>query len=100
MALEQCKRNRISFRTAACIIRMQMVSTVVIREQLRRVTRIAYNRIEIHHAIEFSAAQNPGVDLLPHPFFLRSVESDRRPWRPQIQQRVFERWVRCADDSN
>src|SRR4029077_21287587 len=100
MALEQCDRNRISLRTTACIIGMQMVSTVVIREQLRRVIRIAYNRIEIHHAIEFLAAENPGVDLLSHPFFLRSIESDRRPRRPQIQKRVFERWVSRADDSN
>src|SRR5438445_309099 len=100
MASEQCKRNRISLGAAACIVGMQMVSTVVIREQLRRVTRIADNRIEIHHAVEFFAAQNPGVDLLSHPFFRRSVESDRRPWRPQIQKRVFERGVRRADDSN
>jgi hypothetical protein len=70
---------------------MQMVSTVVSREQLRRMSRIAYNRIEINHAVEFFAAENPGVDLLSHPFFLRSVESDRRPRRPQIQKRVFER---------
>src|SRR5258707_14980121 len=100
MALEQCERNRIPLGAAACIVGMQMVSTVVIREQLRRVTRIAYNRIEIHHAVEFFAAENPGVDLLSHPFFLRSVESDPRPRRPQIQKRVFERWVRRADDSN
>src|SRR5436305_9363843 len=100
VACEQCERNRISFRTAACIIRMQMVSTVVIREQLRRVTRIAYNRIEIHNTVEFFAAENPDVDLLSHPFFLRSVESDWRPRRPQIQKRVFEWWIRCADDSN
>jgi hypothetical protein len=70
---------------------MQMVSTVVSREQLRRMSRIAYNRIEINHAVEFFAAENPGVDLLSHPFFLRSVQSDRRPRRPQIQKRVFER---------
>ena len=38
-----------------------MVSTVVIREQLRRVTRIAYNRIEIHHAVEFFAAENQAL---------------------------------------
>jgi hypothetical protein len=68
-----------------------MVSTVVSREQLRRMSRIAYNRIEINHAVEFFAAENPGVDLLSHPFFLRSVQSDRRPRRPQIQKRVFER---------
>jgi hypothetical protein len=54
-------------------------------------SRIAYNRIEINHAVEFFAAENPGVDLLSHPFFLRSVQSDRRPRRPQIQKRVFER---------
>src|SRR5215469_9697063 len=100
MALEQCKRNRLSLGTAACIVGMQMVSTVVCREQLRRVIRIAYNRIEINHAVEFFAAENPGVDLLSHPFFLRSVESDRRPRRPQIQKRVFEWWVGRADDSN
>src|SRR5580693_5796791 len=100
VAVEQCQRNRISLGAAACIVRMQMVSTVVIREQLRRATRIAYNRVEIHHAVEFLAAENPGVDLLSHPFFLRSVESDPRPRRPQIQKRVFERWVRRADDSN
>ena len=77
-----------------------MVSTVVIREQLRRVIRISYNRIEIHHAVEFLAAENPAVDLLSHPFFFRSIESDRRPWEPQIQKRVFEGWVRRPDDSN
>jgi hypothetical protein len=54
-------------------------------------SRIAYNRIEINHAVEFFAAENPGVDLLSHPLFLRSVQSDRRPRRPQIQKRVFER---------
>jgi hypothetical protein len=83
--------NRLSLRAAPCIVGMQMVSTVVSREQLRRMSRIAYNRIEINHAVEFFAAENPGVDLLSHPFFLRSVQSDRRPRRPQIQKRVFER---------
>ena len=39
MALEQCERNPIPLGAAACIVGMQMVSTVVIREQLRRVTR-------------------------------------------------------------
>jgi hypothetical protein len=91
MALERFKRNRLSLRAAPCILGMQMVSTVVNREQLRRMSRIACNRIEINHAVEFFAAENPGVDLLSHPFFLRSEESDRRPRRPQIQKRVFER---------
>src|SRR5580765_6798459 len=100
MALEQSETNRISLGAAACIVGMQMVSTVVIREQLRRVTGIAYNRIKVHHAVEFFAAENPGVDLLSHPFFLQSVESARRSRRPQIQERVFERWVGRADDSN
>src|SRR5215472_11852364 len=82
VALEQCDRKRTSLGSAARIVRMQMVSTVVVREQLRRPTRIAYNRIEIHHAVEFPTADNPGVDLLAHAFFLRGVESDWRPRRP------------------
>ena len=47
IALEQCERNRIPLGAAACIVGMQMVSTVVIREQLRRVTRIAYNSASV-----------------------------------------------------
>src|SRR6476660_7117054 len=79
---------------------MQVVSAVVTREQLRGAARVQQNRVEIDRAVEFTAAKDPGVDLLAHAFFLGSVKSDRRRRRPQIQKRVFEWWVGRTDDSN
>lgn len=54
---------------------MQMVSAVVAGKQLRGVTRIAHSLVEINHSIEFTAAANPGVDLLTNRFLLGKVEA-------------------------
>src|SRR5581483_242897 len=81
MTFEERQRNRISFRTAARIIGMQMVAAVVTRQQLCGVARVPQNGIEIDHPIEFTALENPLVDLPTHAFLFRSVEGDGRARR-------------------
>jgi hypothetical protein len=43
------------------------------------------NRVEIDHTIEFTAADDPGVDLLTHALFLGSVESDRSSFEQVVK---------------
>jgi hypothetical protein len=92
---EQGKGNR-RRRDVTCIIRVQMVSAVVKREESRRVTRIPHNRVEIDHGIEFGAAQHPLTDLLTNHFLsgVKKVDLAR------IEERVLEWRVRRPHNAN
>ena len=76
--LEERKGNRISLRAAARIVRVQMVSAIVARQQLLWMAGVPQNSVKIHHVIEFAAIEDPLVDFLPDAFFFDIEESDRR----------------------
>src|SRR5690242_11442042 len=77
-----------------------MVSTVVDREQSRRMARVSQHFVEIDYSIEFSAAAYPVIDLLTYDFFLGTIKGDWRRRFGKDQERVLERWVRRPNDSN
>src|SRR5215475_8212358 len=75
---------------------MQVVSTVVCGKQLRAMAWVPQNRIEIDHAIEFTTAENPRVNLLTYRFPLGSIKSRHQ----SLESRVFK-WRVCGpNDSN
>jgi len=64
---------------------------------LRPVARVTHGLVEIDHSIEFTAAVDPGVDLLAHALFLGGVKPvvKRAP-----KQGMLEGRNGCADDSD
>lgn len=75
------------------IVDVQMIASVVAWEQSGRVARVADDRIEVDHAIEFMAGTNPGVDFLADLLFFSGRECDRR----LPKQGVLERRDRRHD---
>src|SRR5262249_5773191 len=63
------------------------VSAVVRRQQPRGPARVSQDLVKIDHRIEFTAAADPGIDLLTHELFLRGVEADSG----RAKGRVLER---------
>src|SRR5580693_5047248 len=78
---------------------MQVVSTVVRRQDSRGVARVAHHCVEIDGSIEFFAVEYPGVDLLTHGFFIESKEGDLAELGI-LEKRLLEGWVGCPNDSN
>src|SRR5271156_3383691 len=66
---------------------MQVVSTVVCRKQLLGVVWVSHDRIKIDHAIEFTAATNPVVNLLTYDFPLGSIKSRYQPLEGGVLKR-------------
>ena len=62
--MKQRKRNRIPLGDVSCVIDVQMIPAVVIGQQLCGVSRVVHRFVEIDHAIELTAAADPGVDFL------------------------------------
>ena len=76
---------------------MQMIPAVVSGQQLCGVARVVHPFVEIDHAIEFTAAADPGVDFLTDFFFLGRVKAVKERI---AEDRVLEGWNRCADGSD
>src|SRR5262249_59422084 len=73
-----------------------MISAVVRRQQPRGLARVSQDLVKIDHRIEFTAAADPGIDLLTNEFFLWGVEADSG----RVKGRVLERRVSRPNDSN
>src|SRR5215472_980696 len=97
MIFEQLERNRIPLGDVSRVVDMQMVSAVVGGRELREVARVTHRFVEIDQPIKFTAAVDPGVDLLAHAFFLGRV----KPIVERVtEEGMLERWNGCADDSD
>jgi len=88
--------NGISFCEAAGVVRVQVISAVVGRKQLRGAGGVAQDRVQVHYGIKFVTAKNPSVDLLASCFALGSVEVDGR----LFEKSVFECRIGRADDAD
>lgn len=75
---------------------MQMIATIVGRQYPGWMAQVAYGLIEIDHAIEFAAGENPSIDFLTHGFFLGWVKRDRRI----LQEGILERRISRPYDSD
>jgi len=74
-----------------------MVAAVVGGQQFGEVVRVTHRRVEIDHAVKFTAAADPGVDLFSQAFFLGVV----KPIIKRVtKDGMLEGWNRCADDSD
>src|SRR4029077_18900469 len=66
---------------------MQVISAVVCRKQLRGMTWVPQDGIEIHHTVEFPTATNPVVNFLTYGFPLRSIKSGYQPLEGGVLKR-------------
>src|SRR5262249_46164667 len=73
-----------------------MISAVVRRQQPRGPARVPQDLVKIDHRIEFTAAADPGIDLLTHELFLWGVEADSG----RAKGRVLEGRDSRPNDSN